>query len=56
MENTKKEKKEYTKDSLHDGIITTGFLEVLPDGFGLQIIYQILMMSMSLNHKFINLN
>ena len=34
MENTKKEKKEYTKDSLDDGIITTGFLEVLPDGFG----------------------
>ena len=33
MENTKKEKKEYTKDSLDDGIITTGFLEVLPDGF-----------------------
>ena len=49
MENTKKEKKEYTKDSLDDGIITTGFLEM-------QIIYQILMMSMSLNHKFINLN
>ena len=34
MENTKKEKKEYTKDSLDDGVITTGFLEVLPDGFG----------------------
>ena len=34
MENTKKEKKEYTKDSLDDGIITTGFLEVLPDGYG----------------------
>ncbi len=27
MENTKKEKKEYTKDSLDDGVITTGFLE-----------------------------
>ena len=34
MENTKKEKKEYTKDSLDDGVITTGFLEVLPDGYG----------------------
>ena len=34
MENTKKEKKEYTKDSLDDGVITTGYLEVLPDGFG----------------------
>ena len=27
-------KREYTKDSLDNGTVTTGFLEVLPDGFG----------------------